>query len=69
MNLWIEKNIPDWPNKSAGSDLKEALNAPDLKKFMRYHDKLASWSAVTSTRKDCECSLLRLCLSNPRSHR
>ena len=54
MNIWIEKNIADWPNKSAGPDLKEALKAPELAKFMKYHDKLANWSALTSTRKDCE---------------
>jgi hypothetical protein len=54
MNIWIEKNIADWPNKSAGPDLKEALKAPELEKFMKYHDKLANWSALTSTRKDCE---------------
>lgn len=53
MNIWIEKNIVDWPNKSAGPDLKEALKAPELEKFMRYHEKLANWSALTSTRKDC----------------
>ncbi|KAG7535913.1 hypothetical protein FFLO_03584 [Filobasidium floriforme] len=52
MNIWIEKNIADWPNKSAGPDLKEALKAPELEKFMKYHDKLANWSALTSTRKD-----------------
>jgi hypothetical protein len=54
MNIWIEKNIADWPNKSAGPDLKEALKAPELEKFMKYHDKLANWSALNSTRKDCE---------------
>jgi hypothetical protein len=54
MNIWIEKNIADWPNKSAGPDLKEALKAPELEKFMKYHDKLANWSALTSTRKDSE---------------
>lgn len=54
MNIWIEKNIADWPNKSAGPDLKEALKAPELEKFMKYHDKLANWFALTSTRKDCE---------------
>jgi hypothetical protein len=54
MNIWIEKNIADWPNKSAGPDLQEALKAPELEKFMKYHDKLANWSALTSTRKDSE---------------
>ena len=48
--------MPAWPNQSAGKDLLEALEAPEFETLKKYQEKLANWSAVTTTRNNGQFS-------------